>query len=71
MRMKGIVFDVSTPAAVLEGGSNNFAVYNDLQTGNKYATRTIQQTEAGKVLDFPLSAVGNCGIQFLEQVSFP
>ncbi len=50
------VYDVSTPAAMLEASGTNVAIYTDLETGSSYATAVIHRTEVGTVIDMPLNA---------------
>ena len=50
------VWDVSTPAATLEAnGTGQLQIYNDLMTGNQFATFTVQQSDVGAVKTISLS----------------
>ena len=53
------VYDVSTPAAQLEAsGTGRVDIFEDLQSGNAYATFTVTPDDVGNVLEIPLNAQG-------------
>ncbi|MHC4882648.1 MAG: hypothetical protein ACYTCV_08625 [Planctomycetota bacterium] len=51
------IYDVSTPISVLtSSGTNNVAVFNDLESGNSYGNFTVNRTDVGSILEITLNS---------------
>ena len=50
------VWDVTTPASSVENTETSAAIFNDLQSGVRYATATATSAQLGSILSIPLSA---------------
>lgn len=50
------VYDVSTPAATLEASGTDIGIFNDLGSGNVYATFVVRPSDVGTVLEIPLNS---------------
>ena len=50
------VWDVTTPAATVEGGTTHAAILMDLQADNQYATASLANAQLNQVVSIPLNA---------------